>query len=117
MNEINITKLKKSAKRSWKDAFQGKEFLGDLPAVGEKELPYYVFQDHIEHLENMVVVLEEDSFRYPIVHQQLVEAKLSFIFRYEWEFGSHSHPFEHKWIYKKYQTLKSERNLSNYLLN
>lgn len=114
---INLPKLKKDARCSWKQAIAGKEALGSFPEVSSKELPYFVYRDGIEYLEYLVIKLKDDSFRFPIVQKQLIETKLLFIFRYEWEYGENSHPFENKWIYSFYKKLSNERDTINYTLH
>lgn len=114
---MNITQLKKEAKKSWRQSYLGKELLGDLSGIGEKELPYYVLKEHIERLKNLSLTLNNDSFRFSIVNQQLIEAQLLFIFRYQWEYGDVSYPFTNKWIYRYYTKLLLVKNLSDHLTN
>jgi hypothetical protein len=117
METINITKLQKSSRSSWKADFEGKEMLGLDPEITLQELPYHAFKHHIERFENLAVKLKNDHFRYPLMKQQSTKSKLLFLFRYEWEFGKTSIPFKHKWIYQMYKDLCSERDLQNLLID
>lgn len=114
---IDTAALKKEARDDWKQAIAGKESLGSFPNVSRQELPYFVYREHIEYLEHLNIKLKDDAFRFPIVEKQLIETKLLFLYRYEWEFGENSHPFESKWIYSFYKKLSNERNTINNTLH
>ncbi len=109
---MDITQLRKSSRRSWRVEWEGKEILGLDSKISEAELPYFALNKQIDHLENMLSLLEGDSFRFPIINKQLKNAKLLFAFRYEWEFSTKAYPFKYKWIYYKYKELLSEGNLA-----
>lgn len=113
--QLDLISIKKNAKKSWKDSFQGKEMLGQLPDIGLKEVPYYVLKDYIHHFEDLLFGTELDYFHQAIIEKKLLEYQLLFIYRYEWEFGRNKAPFGMKWIFDKYKDLYSSRDLHQYL--
>lgn len=114
---MDLALIKKNAKKSWADSFKGKEMLGQYPDICEEALPYYVIKKNIKHFENMLVGFDLSSFHRPLIEKQLLEDKLLFVFRYEWEFGKSKAPFGKKWIFDTYKSLRSCGNLRNHLIN
>lgn len=88
-----------------------------MPDVNENEIPFLLYSEQMDYLSDLAFNLKNDNFRLPIINKQLIEMKLLFIFRYEFKYGNKIYPFEYKLIYKKYNELKIERDLRNYLIN
>lgn len=109
---IDLVVIKKNAKKSWSDSFKGKEMLNQYPDVCEEELAYYVINENIKHFENMLNGFDLSPFHRPLIENQLLQDKLMFVFRYEWEFSTNKAPFGKKWIFDVYKSLR--RDLGHY---
>lgn len=114
MDPNRIQKIKKNARRSWSAEFRGKQELEVTDGLSEETFPFWVLAKQIDLKENLLVEFEDNPYRKGIVENHLLEAKLSFVFRYQWKFST-QYPFGASWIYRKYKKLISERRLRHCL--
>lgn len=107
--KIDLPKLSKESRRSWKKEIEGKKVLGIEDGIADDVLPFFSYKNQIERAAYIQEQFFNNSFRYEIAKNHVLEAKLLFVMRYKWFYKrKNRHPFDAKWVYNEYKVISSE---------